>query len=56
MKHELRFLRLATRAKDGFDGMLYRHSWGSGYQDIVFPSQRAANAFLKDVASQTRYS
>ena len=46
MKHEMTFLRIATEAKDGFKGLLYRHSWGSGYQDIIFTTQRAAHDFM----------
>lgn len=49
MKHTMIFVRLATEAKDGFKGLLYRHSWGTGYQDIIFPSQEAAHDFMFSV-------
>lgn len=45
----LTFLRLATKAKDGANGILYRHTWATGFQEIIFPSQRAANLFIKDL-------
>lgn len=46
MKHKLIFLRLATERKDEFNGLLYRHTWETGFQDIIFPSQEAAANFL----------
>lgn len=27
-------------------GLVYRHSWGKGFQDLVFPSHDAAMRFL----------
>ena len=42
---KLIYLRKATTAQDGADGVLYRHEWATGWQDLVFSSHRAAEAF-----------
>lgn len=29
------FIRVARKAKDGYDGFLYLHSWATGWQEII---------------------
>lgn len=44
MKNEtLIFKRMATKAKDGNKGVIYLHSWSTGYQELIFESHEAAN-------------
>jgi hypothetical protein len=45
MKHEVFYQRIATKAKDSYDGLLYLHSWGTGYQLLIFPSHEKAKEF-----------
>jgi hypothetical protein len=40
---KLIFLRAATKTRDGHDGLLYRHTWATGYQDLILPSKEAAD-------------
>ncbi len=42
----LTFLRKATKAQDGSDGLLYRHCWGTGFQELVFRDEGHATRWL----------
>jgi len=41
--HSLTYLRIATKSRDGADGFLYRHDFGTGYQELVFASHDKAS-------------
>jgi len=43
---KMTFIRLATKSKDGMNGFLYRQSWSSGYQDLIFESHEQAKRFV----------
>lgn len=43
--HELRYRRLARKATDGADGLLFVHVWPTGFQFLVFDSRRDAAQF-----------
>lgn len=43
-KETLTFKRVATKAKDGANGFLYIHSWGTGYQELIFESKGSAES------------
>lgn len=43
---KLSFLRVARKATDGHDGYVYRHNFGTGFQDLIFESHEAANRWL----------
>jgi hypothetical protein len=42
-KETLTFLRVARKATDSYDGYLYLHHFGTGYQLLVFPTHEAAD-------------
>lgn len=42
-KETLIYQRVAMKAKDGANGFIYLHTWGTGYQQLIFPSHEAAN-------------
>ena len=41
--NRLTYLRKATKSRDGQNGFLYRHSWNTGFQELIFDSKEAAN-------------
>jgi len=41
------YLRRATAAKDVQPGLVYRHMWQTGWQDLIFPTHEAAALFAK---------
>lgn len=41
----LTYIRIATRAKDCYDGLLYLHRWETGYQYLIFPTTEKADSF-----------
>jgi hypothetical protein len=45
----LNFLRKAVKAMDGCDGLVYRHSWGSGFQDLIFDNVKQVNVFIRSL-------
>lgn len=45
--NELNYVRIAYKAKDGHDGFLYLHSWGTGIQALIFGSHEAADRFIE---------
>lgn len=45
--HTLTYLRKAVKAKDGDDGLLYRHEWPTGFQELIFSSEEAAKRWLQ---------
>lgn len=47
MRHTLTKLRPATVAQDGTAGVLYRHQWGTGFQELVFSDDAHAARWLK---------
>lgn len=47
--HSLGFLRRATKQRDSADGLLYRHGWATGFQDLIFQSDADAVKFLATV-------
>ena len=47
----LTYQRAARRAKDGHDGVLYLHHFGTGWQHLIFSNHDAARDFaLKEGA------
>ena len=43
MKQEtLHFKRMATKSKDGKDGVIYVHCFNNGYQELIFDNHEAA--------------
>lgn len=42
-KETLVFKRMATKTKDNKDGVLYIHSWGTGFQELIFDNHEAAS-------------
>lgn len=44
--HTLTYLRKAVPAKDGHAGLLYRHRWPTGQQELIFPTEQAADSWL----------
>lgn len=47
--HSVLFVRKATKAKDGKNELLYRHSWNSGFQDLIFKDQIEAGKFINSI-------
>ena len=41
-KNTFTYLRKAHKNRDGMNGVLYHHSWGTGGQELVFPDDAAA--------------
>ena len=41
-KNTFTYLRKASKNRDGMNGVLYHHSWGTGGQELVFPDDAAA--------------
>lgn len=41
------YLRQATKAKDGMKGVVYRHRWNTGVQDLVFASHANAKKWFE---------
>jgi hypothetical protein len=39
----LTYIRKATKTNDGHDGLLYRHTWATGFQELIFSSKEAAD-------------
>jgi hypothetical protein len=37
---------MATKQKDASDGLLYIHSWPTGWQELIFHSKQHAADFL----------
>ena len=48
---KLTYIRKATKGKDGQDGYLYRHSWPTGFQELIFNNKGAADKF-RDTLNQ----
>ena len=46
------FLRKAHAGRDGRDGVLYRHGFGTGYQDLVFANHGEALKFANSVGAK----
>lgn len=46
-KGTLVYQRRATKHMDGRDGFLWVHSWGTGYQHLVFTSNENAVKFAE---------
>ena len=44
-KETLTFQRMATKQKDGKNGVLYVHAWNTGFQQLVFDDHEAAKRF-----------
>lgn len=42
----LTYLRKATHSKDNADGLLYLHKWATGYQELIFPDEVAAQRWF----------
>jgi hypothetical protein len=38
----LTYVRVARKAKDGQDGFIYLHHWGTGWQELIYSSHEAA--------------
>lgn len=43
--HTVSYVRLATKARDGANGLLYIHRWPTGHQSLVFSKVADANTF-----------
>lgn len=52
MKQTLKFLRIATAKKDGYDGFLFLHVWSTGWQELIFSSMEKAQKFIDDENSK----
>lgn len=48
MDGELIYLGRTTPSRHTPQGLVYRHGFGTGYQDLVFPSVVAAAKFAAD--------
>jgi hypothetical protein len=46
------FLRIARVASDGCAGVLYRHGFRTGYQDLVFVNHDEAQKFASSVGAR----
>ena len=44
----LHFVRVATKAKDSLDGLLYIHQWETGFQELIFNSKESAENWIKN--------
>lgn len=44
-KEQLAFKRIATEKKDGKNGFLYFHHFGTGWQELIFDSHEAAKEY-----------
>lgn len=44
---QVSYLRPARKDADGMEGVLYRCSWSSGYQDLVFASHKVAFSYAQ---------
>lgn len=44
--HTLTKIRLAHKSKDGAEGILYVHQWPTGFQELIFTSEKMAEQFL----------
>lgn len=53
-KETLVFKRMATKAKDDKNGVLYIHYFENGYQELIFDSHEAAKKF-KDFLNTPEY-
>ena len=47
--NSLGFLKEATEAKDGSDGLMYCHHWGTGWQHLIFQSDEEASEWIKGI-------
>mgnify|MGYP000432078952 CR=1 FL=1 len=43
--HTVTYVREAKKRSDGSDGLLFVHRWGTGYQELIFPTRQAAQDF-----------
>lgn len=48
---KLIYLRLANKWLDGFDGLLYRFEWPTGWQEVAFSNADAASKWFESVKS-----
>lgn len=48
--HTLTFKRVASHRTDGSDGLLYIHSWPTGWQELIFHSREHAAGFLRSMS------
>ena len=42
----LTYSRVAHKAKDGTDGLLFVHTWATGFQELIFQSYDSAKRWL----------
>jgi len=45
--HTLTKIRRAHKNNDGVEGIVYVHQWPSGFQEVVFESEKIAEDFRK---------
>lgn len=50
----LTYVRRAIKSKDGADGVLYYHAWGTGNQELVFASHEAAEQWAAHESAACR--
>lgn len=50
----LRYIRVARKAKDGYNGFLYIHHWATGAQELVFPTHDDAREFVRREIAENR--
>lgn len=51
----LNYVRKATKTNHGVKGLVYRHRWETGAQDLVFKTEIAAIAFAASVNAQVTH-
>ena len=48
MRNEtLNFVRVARESKDSHNGFLYIHNWATGFQELIFSSEEAAETWIE---------
>lgn len=50
----IHYLRKAHKREDGNDGLLYLHRWETGYQELIFDSDKQAQTFIKKANEKER--
>ena len=45
MKKSFTYVRVAHKEKDNADGFIYLHHFGTGWEELIFPTHEAAATF-----------
>lgn len=51
----LSFMRKAVKSRDTYSGLMYRHAWPTGYQELIFPSVEAAQRFADAKSARVQH-